>query len=62
MNEFIEIFKYKLIGKLCLTFYIPTVFATYLADTQLVKGVKIRLKRAIRRLHRYKTFKTVNQS
>ena len=62
MNEFIEIFKYKLIGKLSLTFYIPTVFATYLVDTQLVKGVKIRLKRAIRHLHRYKTFKTVNQS
>ena len=62
MNEFIEIFKYKLIGKLCLTFYISPIFATYLADTQLVKGVKIRLKMAIRRLHCYQTFKTVNQS
>nr|DAO30826.1 MAG TPA: hypothetical protein [Caudoviricetes sp.] len=29
---------------------------------QLVKSVKIRLKRAVRHLHRYQTFKTVNQS
>lgn len=28
VNEFIEIFDYKLIGKLCFTFYISPVFAT----------------------------------